>query len=178
MGDFLLDLAQLVALFLEAVLYGMLFDGICRCFSCSTALTPGIYLISFFSCLRALLFSEGQLRSFGSLSHLMIIAALSMFAVATLDIATGLRHTLEAFIVHSDDPVITLAGPSWRHITKTADFIIMTSIGGAILVRRISIFCDMFPNACRSTDALWFGTKAFASWSFSFSCGWDKQVCS
>jgi Kef-type K+ transport system membrane component KefB len=77
--SFPVDEAQLVALFMEAVAYG-------------------IYLVTLGMCLRALFWgSTGKKERYNW--PLIIVVGL-MFVFCTLDVAIGLRHTLDAFIFY------------------------------------------------------------------------------
>lgn len=71
--------AQLVAMFMEAVTYG-------------------IYLVTFFLCMRALLDGrDGERKHY---NWPMICVVLGMFVLATLDVALTLRRALEAFVFY------------------------------------------------------------------------------
>ena len=72
--------AQIVALFMEAVAYG-------------------IYLVTLGLCARALAWGRaGERRA--RFNWPLVAVALAMFVFATLDVAFGLRHVLDAFIFY------------------------------------------------------------------------------
>lgn len=74
--------AQLVALFMEAVTYG-------------------IYVVTFALCARALFWNKQGLKSRRTIHWPMVVVMVLMAIFATLDLALGLRHNLEAFIFYT-----------------------------------------------------------------------------
>lgn len=72
--------AQIVALFMESITYGM-------------------YLVTLVICARALFFDAQGIKRI--LNWPMIVVMTLMAIFATLDVALGLRHNLEAFIYYS-----------------------------------------------------------------------------
>lgn len=83
--SFPIDEAQLVALFMESVAYG-------------------VYLVTLGQCLRILLWGsasrDGGLSLKRNINWPMLIVALLLATFATLDVAFGLRHVLDAFIYY------------------------------------------------------------------------------
>lgn len=80
MGQFPIDEAQIVGLFLESLFFGF-------------------HLVTLFLCLRVLLDSElGWRRT--RINWLLLIATLSFSIFATLDIALGLWYNLHAFVCY------------------------------------------------------------------------------
>jgi hypothetical protein len=81
---FLIDSAQIVGLFMETLLYG-------------------VYLVTLGQCLHALLWSpaEHRFRAKNKIHWPMLVAAILMFTFATLDVAFGLRHNLDAFVYYT-----------------------------------------------------------------------------
>ncbi len=164
MADFPIDTAQIVALFLESVLYG-------------------VYLVTFVACLRVLLIApstaasshpaypslhlpppnhhngngyNGYTKSFSlrdyfkPLRHInkpMLLAALLMLVFSTLDVAFGLHNNILAFV--KTPPVVVGAdgteegGPEavfddigrWTNVMKMVDYVAQTFVGDSILVR-------------------------------------------
>ncbi|KAH7889178.1 hypothetical protein F5I97DRAFT_1934143 [Phlebopus sp. FC_14] len=129
MSDFPVTAAQIVALFSESVLYG-------------------VYLVTLFHCLRALLWSESDGRFKSQINWSMLIPALLLCLFATLDVAFGLRHLLDAFVYYQGPggPAEELSDISyWVNVMKiystagvrqTVDSVAQTYIGDAILVYR------------------------------------------
>ena len=72
--------AQLVALFMEAVTYG-------------------IYVVTFAMCARALFWDKQGLKKRINWPMVVVMALMAIFA--TLDLALGLRHNLNAFIYYT-----------------------------------------------------------------------------
>lgn len=131
MGSFPIDLAQIVGLFMEAVLYGQF---------CSSAWIlvahtggTGIFLVTFFSCLRVLCFVNGRSRSIHSIKYIMTTAALLMFVFATLDLAVGLQLIIEAFF-RGDGPIAVFNSTGRLNVVKMVCYIVQTCIADAILV--------------------------------------------
>lgn len=79
-SSFPVDEAQLVALFMEAVAYG-------------------IYLVTLGICARALFWDRLGFRH--AVNWPMVAVVLAMAIFATIDVALGLRHNLDAFIFYS-----------------------------------------------------------------------------
>lgn len=79
MAAFPVDEAHIVALFMEAVTYG-------------------VYLVTLGMCLRALFWGNtGRKKRY---NWPLIVVALLMFVFSTFDVALGLRHNLDAFIYY------------------------------------------------------------------------------
>ncbi|GJF00792.1 hypothetical protein PsYK624_170930 [Phanerochaete sordida] len=121
MATFPVAEAQIVALFMEAIAYG-------------------IYLVTLGLCARALFWGRAAAR--GRHHWPLIAVALAMFVFATLDVAFGLRHVLDAFIFYRGP-----GGPDaefenisyWVNVMKTVDTQIMTLIGDGMLIYRCYI---------------------------------------
>ena len=80
---FPVDEAQLVALFMESIAYG-------------------VYLVTLGICVRVLLWGRvvgSRMRRTINWPMVAVVALMAVFA--TLDVALGLRHNLEAFILYS-----------------------------------------------------------------------------
>ncbi|KAK2462176.1 hypothetical protein APHAL10511_005808 [Amanita phalloides] len=119
---FPLDTAQIVALFVESVLYGF---------------ALGMLLITFFHCLRVLLWEDGRLRTWRRLHWKMLIGSLLMFTFASLDVAFGLRHNLEAFVYFQGGPIKDFERLSnWINVMKMVNYVGQTFVGDAILLYR------------------------------------------
>ncbi|KAJ7931732.1 hypothetical protein B0H13DRAFT_2524736 [Mycena leptocephala] len=145
---FLIDSAQIVGLFMETLLYG-------------------VYLVTLGQCLHALLWSpaEHRFRAKNKIHWPMLVAAILMFTFATLDVAFGLRHNLDAFVYYT--------GPGgakeelenisyWVNVMKTADYVAQTCIGDAILIYR----CYMVWG-----KKLWIIAPSFLLWLGGTTCG-------
>lgn len=69
----------------------------------------------------------------------MVLVAIAMCAFATLDVAFGLIHNLDAFIYYtgSGGPIAEFSLISnWVNVMKSADYFAQTAIGDAMLVCR------------------------------------------
>lgn len=92
--------AQLIALFVECILYG-------------------VFLVSLGHCLRALLFIREDvhqgLKIRTNINWKLFVIALLLCLFATLDIAFGLRHCLDAFIYYD--------GPAEEEFNDSANWV-------------------------------------------------------
>lgn len=79
---FPVDEAQTVALFMESVVYG-------------------IYLVTLGICVRVLFWGRAGVHTRHTINWPMVVVVALMAVFATLDVALGLRHILEAFIFYS-----------------------------------------------------------------------------
>lgn len=77
--SFPVDEAQLVALFMEAIAYG-------------------VYLVTLGICARALFWDRLGLRR--TVNWPMVVVVVLMAVFATIDVALGLRHNLDAFVFY------------------------------------------------------------------------------
>lgn len=123
MRDFSIGPAQIVALFMTCIFYGMLL------------VTTGL-------CLNILLLKKART----TLSHHIALAAtLCMLAIASNDAALGLVHVLDAFAYY--------AGPggaeaelshvsSWINVVKLVNYLLQTTIDDFLLVYRCYVIHD------------------------------------
>ncbi|KAJ7151024.1 hypothetical protein C8R46DRAFT_824008, partial [Mycena filopes] len=119
--DFPITEAQIVGLFLESVFWG-------------------IYLITLVLCLRSLLFTTNfGFKRLQDINWPMLVVALAMCVLATLDVAVGLLHNIEAFVLYT--------GPGgaeaefgnisdWINVVKGFDIILQTALGDGMLIYR------------------------------------------
>jgi len=138
--SFPIDAAQIVGLFMESVFYG-------------------IFLVSFFSCLRALLWSDGWFKPVHLLNKKMVFASLLMFIFASLDVAFHLRHNLEAFVYFDGDPIDDFDKTSnWINVIKMACYVAQTFVGDSILIFRCWIVYGRSWLVIALPVILWLGT--------------------
>lgn len=101
----------------------------------SDRLPIGMFLITFFHCLRVLVWEDGHIKSWRLLHWKMLIASLLMFIFASLDVAFGLRHNIEAFVYFQGGAIEDFERLSnWVNIMKMVDYVGQTFVGDAILV--------------------------------------------
>ncbi|KAF9263823.1 hypothetical protein L218DRAFT_944281 [Marasmius fiardii PR-910] len=119
--------AQIVALFMECILYG-------------------IYLVSFGYCLQAILvekaYTPSGFRFKSNINWTILVFALLLGLVATIDVAFGLRHILDAFVYYKGPggAAEELQNISyWVNVMKTVDSIVQTYIGDIMLLYRCYI---------------------------------------
>ena len=111
----------------------------------------------------------------------MIIVALLMFLFATLDVAFGLRHNLDAFIYYTGPggPKAEFAIISyWVNVMKSADYVAQTFIGDGMLV---SFLVGGIPQLTLSPNISFTVATSYGVGNglLSFSqrsCGWLVQV--
>jgi hypothetical protein len=97
----------------------------------------GILLVSFFSCMRALLWSNGRFKPFRLMNIKMLIASLLMFIIASLDVTFHLRHNLEAFIWYNGPAIEDFnKTASWINVVTMGTYVAQTFVGDCILVQK------------------------------------------
>lgn len=119
---------------------------------------PGVYLVSFVACMRVL-FSGAGIQS--NVNRGMLAVALLMAFIATLGLALGLRHVLEAFIWYRGP-----GGPtaefekisSWIQVTKNGCYIFQTLTGDLILIYRCFIVYNRSWLVVALPLTMWTGT--------------------
>lgn len=100
-----------------------------------TKLDLGIFLVSFFDCMRALLWSGGWFKPIHLLNVKMLVASVLMFTLASLDVAFHLRHNLEAFIWFNGNPIDDFEKTSaWLNVIAMGCYVAQTFVGDSILV--------------------------------------------
>ncbi|KIP07596.1 hypothetical protein PHLGIDRAFT_35367 [Phlebiopsis gigantea 11061_1 CR5-6] len=116
---FPIDVAQLVALFMESLFFG-------------------IYLVSFGMCIYVMLIKSHS-RRLTCQRVIFLIVAIALFTFAALDVALLLRHVLDAFIWYHG-PGGAIAEFSnisyWVNAMKTVTYVAQTSIADGILIYR------------------------------------------
>ncbi|KAI0702043.1 hypothetical protein C8T65DRAFT_579352, partial [Cerioporus squamosus] len=127
----------------------------------------GMVLITVTYGLRVLLWSrDGHLKSRASINWIMVGATLVMFTIATLEMAFGLQHNLQAFIYYT--------GPggangefsdisNWVNVMRTADYVAQTFIGDGIMAYRCYIIYERNWKIVVVPVLLWLAETA---------CGW------
>lgn len=106
-------------------------------------------------CMRALL---SKRTANASIKYHMVLVSLLMFTFATLDVAFGLRHNLEAFIYYKGPGgAIGEFGieSNWVNVMKTADYVAQTAIGDGILVIDLPPLKACYLFHYRYTVAIW-----------------------
>ncbi|PPQ97458.1 hypothetical protein CVT26_002806 [Gymnopilus dilepis] len=156
-NSFPIDAAQLVGLFMESVLYGK--DNHSQCPAKLTPFLPGVYLVSFFNCIRTLVWFEGRFKSWHDLNYMMLLAAILMFMFATLDVAFHLRHNLEAFIYFRGDPVEEFDQTAdWINVIAMVFYVLQTFVGDSILIFRCWVVYDRNWLVVAAPICLWLAT--------------------
>ena len=133
---FPVDVAQLVALFLESIFYGerLLWYVLTLHVSDSRTFVLGIYLVSFGMCMYLMLVNP---RSRQGKRIVFLVVALLLFVFATLDVAIQLRHVLYAFIWYTGPggAIGELSDLSyWLNAMKSVTYNAQTSIADGMLV--------------------------------------------
>jgi hypothetical protein len=87
------------------------------------------------NCLKVLVWLGGKFKSWKKINLPVLLAALLMFAFASLDVAFHLRHNLDVFIVSTGDPIVEFEHTSnWLNVMKMVCYVAQTFIGDCILV--------------------------------------------
>ncbi|RPD56565.1 hypothetical protein L226DRAFT_251866 [Lentinus tigrinus ALCF2SS1-7] len=119
--------AQLVALYMQCIFYG-------------------IDLITVAYGLRVLLWTrDGHFKGRTRITWIMVGTTIAMFTIATLEVALGLVHNLQAFIYYAGPggPTVVFEDlSSWLNIVHTSDYVIQTFIGDGIMVYRCYVVYD------------------------------------
>ena len=150
--NFPLDAAEIVGLFMSSVFYGWVYVFLRFLeVSLGTVIVPvlfdlpgviftyllGIHLVSFFSCMRVLLWSEGHFKPLRLVNIKMVIASLIMFIIASLDLTLHLRHSLEAFIWYNGPAIENFNKiSSWLNVLKVGTYVAQQFVGDSILVQK------------------------------------------
>lgn len=94
----------------------------------------GIFLVTFFDCLRVLTMLEGRFKPFAHVHLKMVFAAIAMFVFASLDVAFHLRHNLDAFTAYEGDPIHEFSNVSnWVNVMSMGCYVAQTFVGDSIL---------------------------------------------
>ncbi|TFK50308.1 hypothetical protein OE88DRAFT_235149 [Heliocybe sulcata] len=131
MRDFSIGPAQIVALFMTCIFYGIL-------------------LVTTGHCLNILLLKKTR----NTLGHRIALAAtLCMLAIASNDVALGLVHVLDAFAYYTGPggaEAVLGHVSSWINVVKLGNYMLQTTIGDFLLVYR----CYVIHNRRRAVIAL------------------------
>jgi len=107
----------------------------------------GILLVSFFSCMRVLLWSEGRFKPLHLVNVKMVMASLIMFIIASLDLTLHVRHNLEAFIWYNGPAIENFNKiSSWINVLKVGTYVAQQFVGDGILVQKRHISCTTGEN--------------------------------
>ncbi|TFK38521.1 hypothetical protein BDQ12DRAFT_582127, partial [Crucibulum laeve] len=119
--DFPITEAQLWGLFLESIAYG-------------------IYLVTVAYCAQALLRSSAGWKRLDEINWSMVIVAILLFCLASLDLMFGFYNNLKAFITFGNIKDGALNEftdiSSWVNVMKSVTLVVQTMIGDGILVYR------------------------------------------
>ena len=134
---FPVDVAQIVALFLESIFYGeYLSCFVVILYVTEPSRTPGIYLVSFGMCMYLMLVKAPSRQG---RRNVFLVVALLLFVFATLDVVLLLVHVLHAFIwYHGPGGAIGEFSDIsyWVNAMKIVDYNAQTSIANGMLVSK------------------------------------------
>ncbi|KAH8092474.1 hypothetical protein BXZ70DRAFT_1010791 [Cristinia sonorae] len=156
-GNLPLDVAHILALFLGAIFYGL-------------------HVVAFGTCIMVLLFSDRV--PFGERRHRalnpFLIVSVTLFLIATFDIALALQHNLDAFVWYKGP-----GGPKgefldisyWGNVLKTMTYSIQALIADSVLIYRCYVVCDRQWMVVVPLSAIALGclTCSVISWVIEFS---------
>ncbi|KAG6864814.1 hypothetical protein C0991_007000 [Blastosporella zonata] len=123
---FPIESAQLVSMFMTNIFYGQSLEKN----SISATDTP-VEIVG------------GSFKPLGTVNFKMFVPAIFMFMLATVDVALGLQHNIEGFVLFQGGPIDVFANASdWVNLVKMADYVAQTFIGDGILLYRCWIVYD------------------------------------
>ncbi|KAJ8464014.1 hypothetical protein ONZ45_g17385 [Pleurotus djamor] len=146
--SFTVDKARLVGLFLECIAYG-------------------IFLITFPLCIRALLWTQGRMRSLASVNWLMLIAALLLAFFVTFDVIITLIWHIKAFVTYKGPggPVTAFTDISnWMNVMRSVNLIIPILIGDLVLIYRCWVVYNQSYLAVLFPALVWAGDASMGSY--------------
>lgn len=155
MSDFTIDKAQIVAVFCTDILYG-------------------IYLVSLYPCLRAIVWNRDRYSSNDSHSSFkrredihwpMLVVALLFFLILSLDVAFGLAQTLQAFVLYKGPggAAENLADVSqWLNLVMSMAVFLPVGLNDAVLIYRCWIVYSRNISIILIPSLLWLGEVASA----------------
>ncbi|KAJ4469978.1 hypothetical protein C8J55DRAFT_537743 [Lentinula edodes] len=135
----------------------------------------GVYLVTLVQCIDCLVVEHHDhgIRFRKKINWTMLVVALLLCLFATLDVAFGLRHNLDAFIYYKGQggAVAELQDISyWVNVMKTADYVAQTFIGDAMLIYRCYIVHGKNWKIIIPSIILWLGgTVCGALLTFTFA---------
>ncbi|KAG5643618.1 hypothetical protein DXG03_000585 [Asterophora parasitica] len=96
----------------------------------------GINLITFFACIIALLYANGDLKPIHKINFPMVVAACAMITVATCDVVVEICQNVELFVHKNLQADPRIGGCSqWWTVALFGFFVAQVAIGDTILVR-------------------------------------------
>jgi len=122
----------------------------------------GVFLVTLGSCLSALLIDHDS--RWGWKRHVnwpMLLVALMLFAIGTLNVAVGLRYNLEAFVYHSgpEETIKVFDDISyWPNVIKELDYTLQTIIGDGLLIYRCFMVYGRNVIVILPSVLLWIGS--------------------
>ncbi|KAJ7749572.1 hypothetical protein DFH07DRAFT_555271 [Mycena maculata] len=142
MVDFPITEAQLVGLFLESVFWGF-------------------YLVTLVLCLRTLLFNANlEFKRPNTLTWTMLSVTVLMGTFATVDVATGLLHNTQAFVLYKGQGGATQEFSNisdWVNIIRTVDTLVQTLLGDGMLIYRCWVVYGRSWRVVAFSILLWCG---------------------
>ncbi|KAF8068866.1 hypothetical protein FPV67DRAFT_1490019 [Lyophyllum atratum] len=144
------DAAQVVAVFVECIFYG-------------------IYLVTFLASLKSILWSGSQ-RTWASRltsNRSMFLVIMVIFTISTLNLALGLVRLLQGLIYHTQPGggAIAELGQDWINIVKPLTVHLQTITADVVLIHRCWIMCDKSYRMIIFPVFLWLGGVAVTALS-------------
>ena len=84
--------------------------------------------------MKALLWSEGGFKTVQTINWKMVVASLGLLVFGTLDVAFGLYHNVDAFILIRNPAAVFSNTSYWANVMKMVDYVGQTFIGDGVLV--------------------------------------------
>jgi hypothetical protein len=137
--------AQLLGVFLASVFWGM-------------------FLITFVQCMRYLLWdSKGYLKSASTINWVILTVALLLASISTFDVALGLMHSIEAFILYTGPGGSTARFTEltdWVNILKTCTNAFGNLINDGVLIYRCWVIYNKKWLVISLSLVIWLGDLA------------------
>lgn len=92
--------------------------------------------MTFVNCQQVLLWKEGHLKPRKTINYPLVIVALVMFALATVDVAYGVKGCITAFVFSGNAKAFLNGFSNWTTV-RTSIFFIQTFIGDGVLVCKL-----------------------------------------
>jgi hypothetical protein len=98
--------------------------------------------------MKALLWSEGGFKTAQAINWKMVFPSLGLLVFGTLDVAFGLYHNVQAFILIRNPAAVFSNTSYWVNVMKMVDYVGQTFIGDGILVRSSLYLCLRYADEC------------------------------
>ncbi|EGO28969.1 hypothetical protein SERLADRAFT_456273 [Serpula lacrymans var. lacrymans S7.9] len=120
----------------------------------------GIYLVTLVQCLFALLWSDSKQAMEPKIRWRLLVVAILLFIIATLDIACSLRFNIVAIVYYTGPGGPAALEGDWLNIMKSVNYVMQTWIGGALLIYRCYLVYEKNWRIIIPASVLWLASCA------------------